>query len=261
MAKDPAFLFYPGDYLKDTQCLSEKAQVAYDRIMCEHMRNISEHMINIGVSKERLNFFTKRLNDDEKSELMHTLVKIPTGFHISWVAESICKRKSYSNSRSNNRTKNKNNISTSYDNHMENANEYVYITNTLHYNILVPLLKNFPNPQEEKQMFYMLIPEMMAAWKKQKPGYFENIDIDYPALLTIAYKICSLMKWQKSHAVDHKKAKVLEKWGIMVDFISAHKFFKELTLNTISNDKNWQNVVNALMEQQKQTKQGTQMVY
>ena len=63
MAKDPAFLFYPGDYLRDTQTMSEGTQVAYDRIMCEHMRNIC-------ISKKQLKFFTKRLSEDEIEELM-----------------------------------------------------------------------------------------------------------------------------------------------------------------------------------------------
>ncbi len=104
MAKDPAFLFYPGDYLKDTQCLSEAAQVAYDRIMCEHMRNISEDVNNITVSKDRVNFFTKRLTDDQREEIFHVLIKKSNGYQIEWVAESICKRKSYSNSRAKNRS-------------------------------------------------------------------------------------------------------------------------------------------------------------
>ena len=63
MAKDPAFLFYPGDYLQDTQNLDCDQQVAYDRIMCEHMRNIC-------ITKQQLNFFTKRLSDDQREELM-----------------------------------------------------------------------------------------------------------------------------------------------------------------------------------------------
>ena len=96
--KDPAFLFYPGDYLRDTQCLSEKSQVAYDRIICEHMRNIC-------ISKQQLNFFTKRLSDDEKSELMFLLQEVDGGFQIPWVAESIRKRRDYSLSRSHNRKK------------------------------------------------------------------------------------------------------------------------------------------------------------
>lgn len=103
MANDPAFLFYPGDYLRDTQCLSEKAQVAYDRIMCEHMRNIC-------IRQQQLNFFTKRLTPDEKDEVLATLTKTPKGFQISWVAESIIKRRAYSESRRKNRAGPNNNI-------------------------------------------------------------------------------------------------------------------------------------------------------
>jgi len=118
MAKDPAFLFYPGDYLKDTQCLSESAQTAYDRIMCEHMRNIC-------ISQERLNFFTKRLNDEQRSEVMHVLQKVAGGFQIEWVADSILKRRNYSDSRRKNREgKGKSNTKDmlTYVPHMENAN-------------------------------------------------------------------------------------------------------------------------------------------
>ena len=116
MAQDPAFLFYPGDYLRDTQCLSEKSQVAYDRIMCEHMRNIC-------ISQQQLIFFTKRLTDDEKSELMFLLTEIDGGFQITWVADSILKRRNYSDSRRKNRISKPKNISSTYDSHMENENE------------------------------------------------------------------------------------------------------------------------------------------
>lgn len=117
MANDPAFLFYPGDYLRDTQCLSEKAQVAYDRIMCEHMRNIC-------ITQAQLDFFTKRLSVDEKQELLMILAPVKGGFHIPWVTESITKRREYSDSRRKNRegtkVKNSKKISQSYDSHMEN---------------------------------------------------------------------------------------------------------------------------------------------
>lgn len=117
MAKDPAFLFYPGDYLRDTQCLSENSQVAYDRIMCEHMRNIC-------ISQKQLKFFTKKLSEDEVEELMMVLTEVEDGFQITWIAESISKRKAYSESRRKNRLKkNKedmNNTSKTYDKHMEN---------------------------------------------------------------------------------------------------------------------------------------------
>lgn len=124
MSKDPAFLFYPGDYLKDTQCLSEKSQVAYDRIMCEHMRNICTDMSKIYVSYEQHTFFTRRLNDDEKTELDFVLKKLPEGVQIEWVAISMAERKAYTESRSKNRTskkpKKEQNISSTYVKHMVN---------------------------------------------------------------------------------------------------------------------------------------------
>lgn len=120
MSSDPAFLFYPGDYLRDTQCLSEKSQVAYDRIMCEHMRNISKDMSKIGVSQHTFNFLTKRLSEEEKEDICHILDKKDKIFHIKWVAESIAKRKSYTDSRSKNRSKKH---MKTYDQHMENENE------------------------------------------------------------------------------------------------------------------------------------------
>lgn len=123
MADDPGFLFYPGDYLRDTQNLSEKTQVAYDRIMCEHMRNIC-------ITQSQLKFFTKRLSPEEIDELKMVLVKNSKGFCIKWVAESIEKRRNYSESRRKNRKgkndlsdKNNQIISESYVPHMDNENE------------------------------------------------------------------------------------------------------------------------------------------
>lgn len=119
MGKDPAFLFYPGDYLRDTQTLSEKAQVAYDRIICEHMRNIC-------IRHAQLNFFTKRLSEQEIAELKMVLKETAEGFQIEWVADSIMKRKAYSESRKINRAgkgkKHMNDICKSYVEHMENEN-------------------------------------------------------------------------------------------------------------------------------------------
>jgi len=116
MAKDPAFLFYPGDYLRDTQNFTAEQQVAYDRIMCEHMRNIC-------VSKTQVNFFTKRLSADEKKELLYYLVEVNGGYQIAWVAESIIKRRAYSESRRENKIKKHHKICSTYDEHMENEIE------------------------------------------------------------------------------------------------------------------------------------------
>ncbi len=128
MAKDTrfCFTFYPGDYLRDTQCLSEGAQVAYDRIMCEHMRNIC-------VSQQQLKFFTKKLSEDEKEELLTVLTKSDDGYMISWVVDSIVKKQAYSESRAENRKgKKKEHVkktSKSYVPHMEDEIEKEYVIN------------------------------------------------------------------------------------------------------------------------------------
>lgn len=122
MAKDFCFLFYPGDYLRDTQCLSPNAQVAYDRIMCEHMRNIC-------IRHNQFQFFTKKLSDDEIIELKSVLMETSDGFFIEWVRDSINKRKAYSESRRQNRTKKiietHDDDMKTYDNHMEKEKEIV----------------------------------------------------------------------------------------------------------------------------------------
>jgi hypothetical protein len=158
MSKDPAFLFYPGDYLRDTQTLSEKSQVAYDRIMCEHMRNIC-------ISKKQLNFFTKRLNEDEKEELMFVLTKKSSGFMISWVAESIEKRKKYSDSRRKNREgskKDMNNISKTYDSHMENENE-----NENENKVVIAFKNNVKETAKELSLSDSIVNEFINHWTER----------------------------------------------------------------------------------------------
>lgn len=133
--KDPAFLFYPGDYLQDVQCFTPETQKAYDLIMCQHMKNIC-------ISQSQLNSFTNHLSSEEKTNLLLTMVKIEggielitgekiDGFAIAWIADSIKKRKAYSESRRRNRSNSKSKNEKSYDNtyvpHMVNENENVIV--------------------------------------------------------------------------------------------------------------------------------------
>lgn len=146
MASDPAFLFYPGDYLRDTQNLSPATQVAYDRIMCEHMRNIC-------VRHNQLKFFTKRLSDDEKEELSLLLTETDKGFTIGWVAESINKRRAYSDSRRKNRRgkkeKDMKDISASCDSDMEIEIEDVNRDNKKGGEIEISEMEPLSKPQEK----------------------------------------------------------------------------------------------------------------
>lgn len=228
MAKDPAFLFYPGDYLKDTQCLSEKSQVAYDRIMCEHMRNISEDMNNITITKERIDFFTKRLSEDEKSEVFHVLNKIGDGYQIEWVAESICKRKSYSNSRAKNRKgKNKEDM-LSYVPHMENANVNVVF---------------------DKES---LTPKMVEIFKSAYPYYPVDEKVDFPACLNISYKIAKQKGWTKDSVLKENMAAVLEAWGKIVQFSTNDKWYSTRSIPDFNTE--FQRIVQGMTQAGRQQK-------
>jgi len=182
MANDPAFLFYPGDYLRDTQCLSEPSQVAYDRIMCEHMRNIC-------ISQSQLKFFTKRLTDEQKEELMMVLTENTEGFFISWVVDSIQKRRAYSDSRRNNRKstakkleEKPKNISLTYDEHMDNENEIV-IDKELLSNIMsffdFTEIANFDKMRDIRSFLICLTAnERISHFEKQFESYSKLINKD-----------------------------------------------------------------------------------
>lgn len=157
MSKGPSFKFYPGEYLRDTQCLSEKAQVAYDRIICEHMRNIC-------ICKNQFEFFTKRLSEDEIRGLLTVIRELDEGYQIDWVVESIIKSNIYKDSRRDNRLskikKNNEKISKSYDKHMYSKNEYLPIdSSNIYSNTIIELYKNIIlffdedcKPKTEKQI-------------------------------------------------------------------------------------------------------------
>lgn len=233
MAKDPAFLFYPGDYLKDTQCLSEKSQVAYDRIMCEHMRNISEHMINITISKERVDFFTKRLSEDEKSEVFHVLTKIGENYQIEWVAESICKRKSYSESRAKNREgKTKEHMLSyeehmlTYESHMENANA---------------------NANEDTVVNKdALSPKMVAIFKESYPFYPVDEKVDFSGCLQIAYKIAKQKGWQKETVLNGNIQQTLDSWEKIVSFSTTDKWYATRSISDFN--KEFQRIIQGMVQ-------------
>jgi len=226
MAKDPAFLFYPGDYLRDTQCLSEKSQVAYDRIMCEHMRNIC-------ITQDKLNFFTKKLNDDEKNELLHVLSKCEGGYQIEWVTDSIVKRQSYSESRRNNRVKKEGkkdkNICKSYDLHMEN--EIIY-NNTLTNNTLII--------------------EMIKIFKKNNPDIQIEPKVHYAPCLQIAYRIAKMKGWGEKEVLNGKMQETLTSWGKIMDFAADDEWLSSRSLMDLNTTKEWDRLVMKMSKPKKE---------
>lgn len=114
MAKDPAFLFYPGDFTTGTQFFSNEQVGKYMRLLMaqhQHGHLPEKHMIFICGSYDK-DIFSKFIQDSEGNWYNERLE-----FEVN-------KRKNYVDSRSKNKegkTKEKI-ISKSYDSHMENEN-------------------------------------------------------------------------------------------------------------------------------------------
>lgn len=111
MAKDPAFLFYTGDFSTGTQFFTDEQVGKYIRLlMAQHQHgHLSEnHVLHICKTYDK--------------DVMSKFVKDSAGLWFNQrLEDEINKRKQYSKSRAENR-KSKKNISSTYVKHMENEN-------------------------------------------------------------------------------------------------------------------------------------------
>lgn len=127
---DVGFIFYSGDVLQDVAMMNDKMKGVYLSILALHMKNIS-------FSYDELMMLSDSLSDVEKKSLVNKLSEIDGEYFINWVLVAIYKRRKYAENRAENRIKgylknkekeestkvDENNISLSYDNHMENEIE------------------------------------------------------------------------------------------------------------------------------------------
>ena len=132
MSKDPAFLFYSSDFLTGTFCMTNEQVGKYIRLLCLQHQKFSlteKDMLNICSSYDK-DIWSKFEVDD-------------SGFYNKRLREEAQKRKSYSESRKNNRKKKDMlNISKTYVSHMENENENENINDNVLNNKNVKKSKN-----------------------------------------------------------------------------------------------------------------------
>lgn len=167
MAKDPAFLFYPGDFTTGTQFLTDEQVGKYIRLlMAQHQIGHLEekHMIMICKTYDK-DVFNKF--DKDKDGL----------YYNKRLEDEIVKRKKYTESRSNNRS-NKNNISKSYDKHMENENKNI-INNKERSDFLEfrkSEIKQLRQDIYEKLKKYELTVPVIYAGKKIPVVYYDLVE-------------------------------------------------------------------------------------
>lgn len=130
--KDPAFLFYPNDFLSGTLTMSDDQIGKYIRLLClQHQRG---HL-----SEKDMIFICKSYDEDIFSKFK---IDEENKYYNDRLEREIVRRKAYSDSRSKNRKatsdkqsekkKDKKIISSSYDNHIET--ETITIINELNLN-------------------------------------------------------------------------------------------------------------------------------
>jgi uncharacterized protein YdaU (DUF1376 family) len=114
MAKDPAVLFYTSDFLTGTILMTNEQKGKYITLLClQHQKGLlsEKDMLNICQSYDE--------------DIFNKFIKEGSNYYNKRMKEEHEKRVNFSKSRSENRKKgieNKNIISSSYDNHMENEN-------------------------------------------------------------------------------------------------------------------------------------------
>ncbi len=132
--KNPAVLFYTGDFMTGTLFLNNEEVGAYIRILCmQHQKGhlTEEEMFQICKKKEIFSSIILHFKKDKKGLYFNKRMEL-----------EIEKRQKYSESRAKNRSKTKKdmkNICNSYEKHMENENEDENINNNINIKYILDL--------------------------------------------------------------------------------------------------------------------------
>lgn len=214
MAKDPAFLFYPNDWIGGTMGMTFEEKGAYvELLMLQFNRG---HM-------------TKHMTERTVGQLW---VKIEDKFRMDkqglYYNERLDiekeKRKKFTESRRNNISgKNQHtSILGHMTNHMENEN--------------INTNKALTNNN--------IAPEMFKIFKNHNPKYPNDKDKDYAACLQIAYKIAENRGWEKKDVISTKKEDVLKSWEKIVLFSVTDSWFSKRALYDLNNE--WQRLIQSM---------------
>jgi uncharacterized protein YdaU (DUF1376 family) len=158
MAKDPAFLFYPGDFNTGTQFFSDEQTGKYIRLLMaqhQHGHLPEKHMLIICKSYDK-DVFSKFVKDSDGN------------WYNERLEIEIIKRKNYVESRSKNKEgKTKGKIMCeSYDNHMENINRNKDINGIG----IKEEVQEKPQTQEEIKALVFAEPNFIRNLKDSHPG-------------------------------------------------------------------------------------------
>lgn len=102
-----------------------------------------------------------------------------------------------------------------------------------------------------------LVPEMMKILKSAYPFYAEDEEKDFPACLSIAYKIAKQKGWMKDSVLNGNMGQTLDAWGKIVEFSMSDKWYATRSVSDFN--KEFQRIVQGMVQKNK-TPQKTEMV-
>jgi len=212
MPKDPAFLFYPNDFMSGTQFFTDEQVGKYIRLL------IAQHQIGHLEEKHML-----QICKTYDKDIFFKFVKDINGkFYNERLDYEIYKRKKYTESRSKNRTSKKN-ISSTYEKHMENENRIILF-----------------NTQEEEEKEgglgetkKFLADEMLKIFFSKNPTDLPNDFDDKKNCWSVAQKIEKAKGWELQSSLNGKFEDCLTEWSKILDFVAADEFFKKFSLKNL----------------------------
>lgn len=227
MAKDPAFLFYPNDWIGGTMGMTFEEKGAYiELLMMQFNRgHMTEHMIGLTIGQTFGRIKDKFIQDSDGL----------------WYNERLDiekeKRKSYVQSRFNN--KKGTNQYEKKEGHMSNHMEDVNVNS-----IIIEESENFS--EKIKADIKMVVAEMYKIWQTKNPMYPMDKERDYSSLLQFAYRIAESKGWKKSTVISSKELDCLKSWEKITDYILQDNWLKNKPLSTILTQ--WQGIVMGMNE-------------
>lgn len=94
-----------------------------------------------------------------------------------------------------------------------------------------------------------LVPEMMVVFKSAYPFYPINETEDFPACLSIAYKIAKQKGWMKESVVNGNMDETLAAWAKIVEFSTSDKWYATRSISDFN--KEFQRIVQGMVQKNK----------
>jgi hypothetical protein len=221
MAKDPAFLFYSNDFLTGTYLMSDEQVGKYIRLLClQHQKG--------QLSKKDMLHICKTYDKD----IFDKFTEKEDFYFNERLLEESTKRKSYSESRKNNRkSKDMNNICKTYDKHMENENENEDVIINTSYNTKPKNLdfKELPEIKIGSAIELLSITKKVKATKEQIIGLWEVFKVQnltgdnyYPSEDKVYSHFINWVKTQNFKDADNKKPLNEQRFDAYVEYANRH---------------------------------------